>query len=45
MYSPYFQRKYERSFRFFVADFTSGTSGHWLANSQHNNFLDNYGFK
>ncbi len=52
LYSPYFQRKYGNSFRFFVPDFQSGASGHWLANShfsapaaQHNNFLDKYDFE
>ncbi len=29
-YSPYFQQTYGRSFRVFVPDFWSGTSGHWL---------------
>ncbi len=39
-------------FLFFVPVFWTGTSNHWLANllfsaaaTQHNNFLDNYGFE
>ncbi len=41
-YSPYFKRKNGRSFHYFVPDFWSGTSGHWLPNSLFSDWMQSH---